>query len=500
MDAHLRLKSKPSVIGSAADFAYKWSLNLGLDEREAARLALAVDEVITDVVLHAFVDEEGEFEVVFHSDLATAEVVVRELGEPFDPDRYRYDRERAVTEGIFRGAGFELIRHFADDFVFLNKGKAGKEFRIVKRIESDPIVDTLSENGQPPLVPESGPDGVDASQSYVLSDATRADAEDISKLFFRTYGYTYANEDLYHPKKIERGFDRDEKFGVVVRTAGGEAAGFFSVLRMGDSSIGEVAELVVSPPHRRKGIMTRMLGALIVRAREQRLAGLFGEAVAVHDISQRVNHKLGFQSTALTLAALPITRYKHLVESYPQDMSAVIDFLYLEPVDEREVYLPHKYKNVLEQIYGSLGVRVLELRATRSKPSGQTQLDVNIAYHNHNAVIIVQRFGRDFRDSVVQTAASLRKQGINTIYVDLPLHNPCVGHGVKVLESLAYLFAGLMPSFHDDRDYLRMQHTTVDLDLDLIATYSSMAAQIKKRIDTEIRWITKRQKTNSMSG
>jgi anti-sigma regulatory factor (Ser/Thr protein kinase)/RimJ/RimL family protein N-acetyltransferase len=488
VDAHLLLKSKTSVIGSASDFAYKWSLNVGLDSREAARLALAVDEVVSNVVSYAFVDEEGEFEVVFRSDLGSIEVVVREQGEPFDPDRHRYDRDRAVKHGDFKGAGIELARHFVDDFVFLNKGKAGKEFRIVKHIVSQ------SETPVPTLEPTSSPPR--ASESYFLAEATPSDSEDIAKLMFRTYGYTYANDEMYQPDKIARGFERDKKFGVIVRSQSGEATGYFAVLRMADSSIGEVAEVVVSPGHRRKGLMTRMLTALIDRAKEEQLRGLFGEAVAVHEISQRVNHKLGFHSTALLLADLPITRYRKLIEEYPQDISAVIDFLFIDTVATREVYLPLKYRNILAKIYRRQGVRVTEPRITHPQPADKTRLDVDIAYHNHNAVVVVRRFGRDFRDSVVQTAKSLREQGINTVYVDLPLDNPFVGNGVKTLDSLSYLFAGLMPLFHDDRDYLRMQHTHSEMDMDRIITYSPTANEIKKRISSEMRWITKRQLTS----
>ncbi|HER19518.1 MAG TPA: GNAT family N-acetyltransferase, partial [Chromatiales bacterium] len=396
MDAHMRLKCKASVIGSASDFAFKWSLNVGLGERDATRFALAVDEVITDVVLYAFPDENCEFEVIFRSDLSTAEVVVRELGEPFDPDRHRYDSERALATGDFQGAGVELVRRLVDDFVFLNKGKAGKEFRIVKRITNPPL-DIIAVS-DPRL---SAPPTDDSPESYTLHNVTADDAEEVAKLIFRTYGYSYANEDMYHPKRIELGFQRDEKFGVIARTSRGDSVGYFAVLRQPDSAIGEVAEVMVSPGHRCKGLMTRMLGALVERARAEKMEALFGEAVAVHDISQRVNHKHGFQTTALMLAAFPITRYRQLIESFPEDMSAVVEFLILEPQEPHEVYLPHKYRRILRTIYDQLGIQVEELHPARFDPAPRTRLDVDIAYHNNHAVLVVQRFGSDFDSSLV---------------------------------------------------------------------------------------------------
>jgi GNAT superfamily N-acetyltransferase len=305
---------------------------------------------------------------------------------------------------------------------------------------------------------------------------------------------------MYDPRKIALGMRSGDKFAVITRSPSGEATGYFALARMADSEIGEVAEVMVSPPHRRKGLMTRMLAALVERARLEGLRALFGEAVAVHDISQRVNHKLGFHSTALILAALPITRYRHLVEAYPQDMSAVVDFRLFDPVTPRAVYLPLKYRHIVREIYSRMDMEVEELRPPQLKPAPRTELDVDIAYHNQHAVIVARRYGCDFRDSVIQTEASLRERDINAIYVDLPLDNPCIDRGVKTLESLGYLFAGLMPLFHHERDYLRMQRVHSAIDFDLVATWSPMAGRIKKRIQSEMRWNIRKRETNSVSG
>jgi serine/threonine-protein kinase RsbW len=217
--------------------------------------------------------------------------------------------------------------------------------------------------------------------------------------------------------------------------------------------------------------------------------------VAVHDISQRVNHKHGFQTTAVMLAAFPITRYRQLVESFPEDMSAVVEFLILEPQPPHEVYLPQKYRRILRTLYGRLGIDIEELHPTRFEPAPRTRLDVDIAYHNNNAVIVVQRFGSDFDSSLLQTASSLRGRGINAIYVDVPLGNPCADSGVHALEKHGFLFSGLLPLYHGECDYLRMQSIGPDLDFDLIATYSPMADEIKKRIESEIRWSTRKLET-----
>jgi len=493
MDARLKLKANTGVIGSTSDFTYKWAINAGLPEDEAARLTLAVTEVVTNVVLYAYPHEVGELEVTYHQDLTQVEIVVHEFGEPFDPDRHRYDRKRALVEGHFEGAGLALAEHMVDKFMFLYTGKSGKEFRLLKNIPAEHIADIITHQEIKPIpVP-------DVTEEYHVSVATPDDAEDIAKLIYRTYGYSYAKDDVYFPKKNELALKREEKFAVMVRTSSGEAVAHFAILRSTDSNIGEVGEVVVSPLHRRRGLMTRMLNALIGVAKKNGFEALFGEAVAVHLISQGVNHKLGFHSSALMLASFPVTKYQDLVETYPQDVSVVIDFLLLAKLEPREVYLPPKYRGILADIYERQGVQLVEKRPGRVRPSGQTEFDLQIQYDNKSAILVIDDFGSDLGELMNRLSTSLREEGLNTIYVDIPLDHPGTAGAVKTLEKCRFLFCGLMLLFHEERDYLRMQHTTSVLDTGQIFVYSEMAKKIKRQIEKEQQWITKSSDASSAS-
>jgi anti-sigma regulatory factor (Ser/Thr protein kinase)/N-acetylglutamate synthase-like GNAT family acetyltransferase len=494
MDAHLKLKAKTGVIGSASDFTYKWAINTGLPEDDAARLTLAVTEIVTNIVLYAYPREEGEFEISYHPELTQVEVTIREFGEPFDPDRHQYDRKRALVEGDFHGAGLALASHMVDNFIFLHTGKTGKEFRLVKNVPAEHIADIVSLD-EIKLVHTP-----DVTEEYLLSVATPDDAEDIAKLIYRTYGYTYAKESIYFPKKNEQALASGEKFAVMVRTSSGEAAGHFAVLRSTDSNIGEVGEVVVSAAHRRRGLMTRMLNALIGLAKKNGLQALFGEAVAVHLISQSVNHKLGFHSTALLVASLPVTKYRDLVESYPQDVSLVIDYLVLDDTKSREVYLPGKYKSILTRIYDRQGIRVVDRQPGNFRPTGETQFELMIQYDNKNAIVVIDEFGADLDEMISKLTASAREEGLNAVFFDLPLDHPGTASTINAFEKQQYVFGGLMFMYHKERDYLRLQYTSTPIDMSLVYVYSEMATEIKRQIEKEQRWIMKSNNANSVSG
>ncbi|PEN13611.1 hypothetical protein CRI94_09900 [Longibacter salinarum] len=480
MDLHLRLQNHLSVIGPTADFARKWGMNAGLSDERALALALAVTEVVTDVVRFAFPRKEASFDITFRRDISTVEVIITEQGEPFDPSRYVYDPERARKEGRFDGAGFAVMRHFVDDFAFLNRGRKGKEFRLVQEIEATHVSELMRHDPQPaPAEVFTG--------DYSLQPIQPDDAGDVAKLIYRTYGYTYAKEELYYPEKIRRALVQDEKFGVIARTPSGRAVGMFAVLRMPDSDIGEVGEAVVDVDHRRRGLMTKMLEMLIDEARAHDMSAVFGEAVTVHDISQRVNQHFGMESTALLLGFFPTQRFHGLVGDYPQPISVVIELRPLEPYDVVRPFFPMRYASILQEIYEALGavVEAPDMEPATPLPGSEAVIDTRISYRFRHVELIIEEPGADVVEQVEQTLDDVDQDMLNVL-VDIPIEDPHTPFLIRQLRDAGFVLAGLMPRFHHSRDYLRMQRPLVDLDFDHIVVHSDLAHALKSLIQREL--------------
>lgn len=493
MEARLQLHNDPGVIGAATDFAFKWGLNAGLPPEKALHWALAVDELVTNIVRFAFRGEPGTFTLIFRHDLSRVELIARELGEPFDPEGHRYNPDRARREGDFDGAGFHIVRHLTDDFTFLNRGREGKEFQLMLRIPSEHIAERIPDTELSSPEPNAEP-------TYHLALATPADAEDIAKLIYRTYGYSYAKESLYFPDRIERALRQGDKFGVIVRTDAGEPVGSFSVLRSTDSEIGEVGEAVVSEGHRRRGLMTRMLKMLLDEATNRGLLGAFGEAVTAHTISQRVNQHFGMHSTALMLATFKIERFKGLIDQYPQPVSVVIDFRPLVEVDTVTAYLPDAYADLLTAIYDELDIAVDTPPVPPTPQPDTASIDVHINQRDQRATLVVERFGADLVEQVEQTIQDLAHEDLHVLYIDLPLDAPGTIDATPRLRDIDFVLAGLMPMFHHERDYLRLQRVFIDLDLDLVEVHSDLAHALKDTIADELLWTTSTMTAGSPSG
>ncbi len=488
MEASIKLSNNPVVIGSTTDFTYKWGINAGLDQKTARRLALAVSEVVTDIVLFAFNDLHGDFEISFRNHVHNVEVIIHEFGEPFDPERHRYDVERVKKNGNFEGAGFEIIKHMVDDFIFLNRGKNGKEFRLIQNIITPHITEIIPFEELEPTQAEKYLFDEDEPH-YSIQPITPEDAEDISKLIYRTYGYTYIKEELYFPKKIELSLEQDEKFGVITRTREGEAIGYFAVVFSTDSNIGEVGEAVVSVKHRKRGIMTRMLNRLIEISRDRGLLGLFGEGTTAHIFSQKVNAKFGFKSTAMVISCFPEHQVAGLDKTaYCQKLSSVIDFLPLRPLQSLEYYLPAEYKKIIKGIYENLGTSVSDKRMIKQALPPKTKIDVQILYEYSWGIIVIREFGKNFIPLIIQTIHDLQNKDISTINIDLPLDQPTTKVIVSDLKKQGFFFSGVMPLFHREKDYLRFQNVKNYINYDLIYPYSDMSIEIKNLILEEIGW------------
>lgn len=490
MEAHLLLEAKLKMVGSATDFTYKWCVNMGLDDHDAAKMALAADEILTDIVLHAYKDETGYVEIWYQYTFSEIEIIIQEKGEPFNPEKYSYSIEKVLKENNFEGAARQVIQKMTDHFLFLNRGKDGKEFRLVKRFVSSHIHDLLREKKD-----EDEPgDDKEPGYDYLITPVTSEDAEDIAKLIYRSYGYTYSKEDLYFPKRIEMAIRNEYKFGTMVRTEWGGPAGYFAVVNSTDSRIGEVGEAVVSPRHRKRGLMKRMMNKLIEMSRQRGLLGLFGEALTVHTFSQKVNEKFGFKSTALVISNSQKRQFKEMNTKSADTVSVIVDFLPLTRRWRKPITLPETYSDLLTEIYNQFEGRypAADVKKENSE-AGSTELDLNIRYEKKSALIIVRKFGSAFEASCLRMLKGIDELNLTSIYIDLPLNDDRTDSAIQWLKEQKFILAGLMPLFHKETDYLRMQKIMIDVDFSEIHTYSEIAGRLKERIKTEYDAIQKDQ-------
>ncbi|HMB99108.1 MAG TPA: GNAT family N-acetyltransferase, partial [Balneolaceae bacterium] len=321
----------------------------------------------------------------------------------------------------------------------------------------------------------------------LVTPVTTSDAEDIAKLIYKSYNYTYNKEEMYFPKLQETALQQGYKFGTIVRTSQGGPVGYFAVIRNTDSLVGEIGEAVVAPEHRKRGLMKRMINELIDMSKERGLLGLYGFALTVHIVSQIVNQKFNFKNTAILLSNLYGASFKGFDEHYPQPVSVIADFLPLYSRRTNSVYLPGSYEPILKEIYSQFEASpaINKLPENIEKPFEETELKLNISYSGNTATIVCYQYGKTFENSCASILKSLSGLKLNAIYIDLPLDHPWIDNAVNWISGQGFIFSGLMPLIHSEKDFFRMQKIQTTLDFNLIHTKPEMAAKLKNIVSKE---------------
>jgi hypothetical protein len=124
-----------------------------------------------------------------------------------------------------------------------------------------------------------------------------------------------------------------------------------------------------------------------------------------------------------------------------------------------------------------------------------TEMDARIRYTYGHVVFVVETVGHDLPAQVQQALDDLEDEDMSVACVDLPLDAPSTPAATAMLREHGFVFAGLMPRFHHDRDYLRLQRPLVSLDPDAITVYSDLATTLKQHILEELSWTSNATET-----
>jgi serine/threonine-protein kinase RsbW len=79
-------------------------------ETEASRLAIVVEELVTNLYDHGGLNDEAVFTIELSLTTSDLSLVLADPGEPFDPFPAKFDRPVSARGG---GAGLNLVREWA---------------------------------------------------------------------------------------------------------------------------------------------------------------------------------------------------------------------------------------------------------------------------------------------------------------------------------------------------------------------------------------------------
>lgn len=135
----LHVPSSTENLALIRDFISNIGCQAGFDDKEVARIALAVDEACANVIEHAYgsdMTREVKIRVVVEDERVTFEI--QDTGRGFDPSQIEAkDVEELIRQRKSGGLGLRLIRTIMDDVQYQIVPGQKNELRMVKKLKKN---------------------------------------------------------------------------------------------------------------------------------------------------------------------------------------------------------------------------------------------------------------------------------------------------------------------------------------------------------------------------
>ena len=287
------------------------------------------------------------------------------------------------------------------------------------------------------------------SESARLGDAVRA-----------VYGETYPVLWTYDDDEVARRISAGLLISAIAETADGELLCHSGLLlNAPDDAVGHAGQALTLPAARGRHIFTTVKRYLVDWATELGLVGMYSEATAAHPYSQQALLHLGGHETGFMLGFIPDSVDNNAAAaSSAGRQSAALFFLRIRSGKERRLYAPSRHRAIVRDTIEICGSRsqLAEVSA-RTDLSSMSQLHIESDPGDNIAVLTVSQAGEDLTSRVDDERSRMFAQGVDALYVDLPLDRPESAHVGDALEELNLTYSGVFPNNQAAGDVLRLQ-------------------------------------------
>lgn len=448
----LTVRTRTSLVPAVVNVVRVLAEMQGFEAREAGQVEVVAEEACLNAIQHAFGDDpDAQYTLSVERRPGQFVVAVEDQGLPFD--------WRRVEAGGGAGFGWLLIKAFTDEAAYINLGRGGKRLELIRNLPERRVEAGCA--GTDTALEVSATTEVESVSDVPLEMRLLRSEEGVAlaRCFYRSYGYTYA-EDIYYPERMREAIDQGLQYSFVAVTPDGEIVGHVAMVkRHPDSRVAEIGQAAVLPAFRGRKIFETLKELAGEFSRTHGIYGLYSESVTVHPFTQRANLKLGACETGILLAYAPDRlTFKHIEHTIRNRQTTVLFYLRVLEEPHRVVYPPPAHRSVIERIYGHAGLRRTVADAGPPAPFEDVPASLDVTIHPDFglAFLTVVRCGCDLVDLVRVRLRQLCHNRMDCIYLDLPLAHSWTAHACSALETLGFSFAGVIPEMFDG-DVLRLQ-------------------------------------------
>lgn len=332
-------------------------------------------------------------------------------------------------------------------------------------------------------------------ETYTIRRLGPEDALGVARAAYAAYGYSYPSAHLYEPRQLaERNESGALISAVAVRDRTGEVVGHSSLQPYGTRWHAESGQTVVSPAHRGRGLTDRLLAFVDGEARKAGLPCLVCHEVTSHPAMQLVSGRSGYRPCGLALGAMPQTLdFRGIAGARVQRESCTVSMKFLSAPEPAVVCPPSHHREMVEQIYASLGRPVSFESLPEPSGPGSVAVWVNEAWGLGD--IHVQRVGTETRTEVRRCLQDLLHTAkMPVVYLALPLDQGGTDGLARTAEAEGFFFVGLGPSSATRGEALYFQYLDTELDMSRICVATPMGRTIFDYVARE------RQRVSTLKG
>ncbi len=461
---------------------------IGFNEHDNKQIQLALEEALTNIIKHSFAPGQLEdIDIEFCQVPLGLKVSIWVRGIPFDPALFPIFNRKDLEENLNdRGLGHYLIQQVMDEYFYINHGKEGIEVILAKNLPSRSIEELINEGkaGEAPTSKAA------TKQVFDIGLMVPDEAVEVSRLAYYAYGYSYPYENIYFPEKLVRLNRSGNLVSMVARLQSGEIIGHAALEKGTDLfANAELGIAFSNPSFRGMGIMSQLWEALIEKAIEEDIFGIYAMSVTTHPYSQKASHHYGLKDCALLLSKVPVLKFRDIQEgSHPRE-SIMIAYRYLNLPESTTVFAPERHSRMIRRIFSNIGFEpiITDERLTLDDLKGRrTKLKVKPNHEFVTATIQVDQYGEHAVKKVSEDLKHFCVERFETIYLTLNLHDPFTAILCPEFEKLGFFFAGIHPA-NDEISFLVMQYLNNQVmdynSLDLDSDFGKELAEYVKACD-----------------
>ncbi|HAK42572.1 MAG TPA: hypothetical protein DCM59_07545 [Clostridium sp.] len=307
---------------------------------------------------------------------------------------------------------------------------------------------------------------------YIKKLETYAEAEEITKCAYRTYGNSYIHDYIYDANALMKMNLEKKLISYISMNYDNEVLGHVSLEYGSNPYVLELSHAFVDPSVRGMGHLNYLTEFAINEGKKLGAIGLYVLTVTSHTYSQRCASKYGFKDCALLLSRITPLKFNNICGKIQDRESLILKYRPMKRQRKKIAYIPAHHEKIVNQLYNNLGIKI-KFKSTKDQnklDSSKTSLTCTNADYSVG-IIHINAFSIDGTTKLIDEINKLLLKNNKTIFVYLKLCNKSTAYLIKYLESLGFIFSGIMPG-DGYNDEIILQYTNDDIDFKKIASNS----------------------------